>query len=187
MRYTHSLRYRFVKHLLLLMALFSSTTMSAQKTTVKPISSKVFDKLVFHTGACYGACPIYHLEISNKGKMKLYAEHVYKDVAIPDESNENKKKMGYFTGSLDQKKVTQLEQAIKVMGPDTIQFKGPNCCDGPIVSIILYYGGQKKSFTAMFPPEQAATLINLLNSWCREYAWQRSKTAFTVEDPEPMR
>jgi hypothetical protein len=169
MRYNISVPYSFAKHLLLLMALFISMASSAQKTSSKSLQSKVFDKIVFHTGPCFGACPIYHLEISN------------------NESNENKKKMGYFTGSLDQKKVTQLEQAIKVMGPDTIQFNGPNCCDGPIVSIILYYGGQKKSFTAMFPPEQAATLINLLNRWCREYAWQRSKTAFTVEDPEPMR
>ena len=178
---------KFTRPFLWLVCLLLSTGAHAQKQNTKPAPSKVFEKIVFHTGPCFGACPIYHLEVSGKGAMKLHAEHVYKDVAIPNESNENKKKMGYFVGSLNAKKLKALEEAIIKMGPDTVQFNGPNCCDGPVVSIILYYGGKRKAFTAMFPPQAASALINYLNQLCREFAWQRSKNAFTVEDPEAMR
>ncbi len=149
--------------------------------------TKVFDKIIFHTGACYGFCPTYHLEINSAGKMKLHAETVYKEKTTQDQSNLDTKKIGYFLGALDTKKIKALENAFLKMGADTIVFNGPNCCDAPFVSLILYYGGKKKSFSAMFPPEQANLLINLLNQIYRETKWQRSKEKFDIEAPEGMR
>lgn len=143
---------------------------SAEKTTVD------FEKIIFHTSPCFGNCPIINLQV-NKDKSVLL--NINKRVGNQSGITDEKK---YYKGTISDKLYKQL--LTEIANTDTISYKGQNCCDAPLKTMISYYNGKRKYSETMFPPEEAAKLISTL------YEISESKnltktTEFEIEDLKP--
>ncbi len=143
-----------------------------------------FDKIIFHTTMCFGACPIFHFELNNDKKVKLYAE----SVPISEENWKNDStKTGYFEGVVTDSTFRKLSDIIKSIGIDTLNFKRALCCDGSVYTIIVYRDGKRKFLQSMFPPAKAMPLIGTLYQICEESHLTRSSKSFKIEnDHNPL-
>jgi len=136
-----------------------------------------FEKLTYHTSACFGRCPTYHMEISADKKIRLHSETAFhKRDASPDASA-----VGYFTGTVNDTTFNKLLLQLRTVGLDTVKFGGPDCCDGPVKTIIIYYNGKRKYLHAMFPPDHALPLIATLNGIYSTSKFVKSAQPFEIE------
>ena len=144
------------------------------------IPSRSFEKIIFHTTGCFGFCPTYHLEVDNSKRVKLFAEQVFKkEEGFPFQ--EDSLKMGYFKGEVNDSTFAKLNQELKTIGLDKLNFDGANCCDGSTITIIVYYQGKRKVLTSMFPPQEAQKLIEILYEICEESSLVPSEEKFVIE------
>ncbi len=164
--------------IVLLCALGSFVSIAQQQTKNQ---KALFEKIIFHTSACYGFCPVYHLEVNAKKEIKLLANEVFELDSV-ENYKLDQKKIGSFYGKLDQKRFTKLNDALRKIGLDQLKFDGQTCCDGSIITIIVYYQGKKKIFRSMFPPQEAQNLISILYEICQKSNLKRAKSKFSIED-----
>jgi hypothetical protein len=144
-----------------------------------------FEKIIFHTSACYGFCSIYHLQVEADKSLYLFAETVYKtdkDISIQRDTT----KTGYFTGTVNDSLFAHLEQELKTIGLDTLEFNGASCCDGSMITIIVYYNGKKKLLKSMFPPAKARKLIDILYAICGKSNLIKADRKFYIENENPI-
>lgn len=160
--------------ILLLLPLF----VSAQKT-------KTFKKIVFHTSMCFGKCPVYHLQVENNRQVKLYTEHVYKQDTLMNVV-EDSAKIGYFAGKINNELFNSLVTELQKLNLDSLKLNGPTCCDGSVISMIIYYKCKRKSGESMFPPEEMRPLIGILTQICQSPELKRSKKRFVIEKEKPI-
>ncbi|AWI26322.1 hypothetical protein HYN49_10650 [Flavobacterium pallidum] len=66
----------------------------------------------------------------------------------------------YLEGTVNQNIFNQL--LAELAKTDTVSFKGTNCCDAPLKTVIAYYNGKRKYFETMFPPQEGERLIAIL-------------------------
>lgn len=145
-----------------------------------------FEKIIFHTTGCFGTCPTYHLQLDSNKQIKLFAETVYKDDKdFPFEKDTVK--TGYFNGVADDSTFTLLDTEIKNIGLDTLEFDGVSCCDGSLVTIIVYYDGKRKFLKSMFPPDRARKLIGILYDICEKSILTRTTQKFEIENEKASR
>jgi hypothetical protein len=140
-----------------------------------------FEKVIFHTSRCFGTCPIYHLQIDNKRQVKLFAEEVFSNTNEIFAYNDDTAKMGHFEGILSENTYTELVNELKTCNIDSLNFDGSMCCDGTIITIIIYYNGERKYLKSMFPPIMANSLISCLYNICRNTPLARTKSKFKIE------
>lgn len=141
-----------------------------------------FEKIMFHTSQCFGACPVYHLEVDGNKNVKLFAEEIFArggDMHARDSS-----KMGYFKGKADDAAFNKLVHEIETIGIDTLNFGDAHCCDGSLVTIIVYRNGKRKFMESMFPPERTKSLIAALYDICEKSKLERTEEKFTIESSE---
>lgn len=136
------------------------------------------EKVVFHTSGCFGSCPTYHLQIEKNKKVKLHVQTVYQEHSMYDVDSS---KIGYFEGSLDEINYQELELLLKTCNLRTLEFDGANCCDGSLITIIVYFNNQRKYLQSMFPPEIATELISHLYKICEETDLDRVEEQFEIE------
>ena len=136
-----------------------------------------FEKIIFHTSYCFGTCSTYHLEITSNRKTKLHAEQVYKKRS----SETDKDKIGYFKGQINEKKYAKLINSLQTCNLNTLEFDGQLCCDGSVITIIVYFNRQRKYLKSMFPPVLANNLIEALYDICSEHELQRTDEKFVIE------
>jgi len=60
----------------------------------------------------------------------------------------------------------------------TLKFNSQNCCDGSLITLIVYYNGQRKYIQSMFLPPVLNDLISFL--------WGINKRAFLVKIPDKI-
>ena len=150
-----------------------------ESAITKPVTS--FEKIIFHTTGCFGFCPTYHLEVKNTKDFKFFAEKVYKtDTGRP--FTDDSVKMGYFKGVVTDSLFSHLDQELKTIGLDTLDFDGPDCCDGSTTTLIVYYKGKRKELRAMFPPQEANKLISILKDICEKSTLIPSSEEFVIEN-----
>lgn len=157
-----------------LVLLFLPLLLSAQQ---KP---KTFKKIIFHTSMCFGKCPVYHLQVEKNKQVKLYAEHVYTKDTM-GKVVEDSSKIGYFKGKVDNGLYNALVAELQKINLDSLQLNGPTCCDGSVISMIIYYGSKRKSGQSMFPPEELRPLIGILTQICQSPDLKRSKKRIAIE------
>jgi hypothetical protein len=139
------------------------------------------ERIIFHSSFCFGTCPTYHLELDNKKSFKLFAEKVYTD-KVSLNYTEDTAKMGYFTGAVNDSTFVKLTNAIKTVGIDTLSFNNETCCDGSLITIIIYYNGKRKYLKSMFPPAKAELMINVLFEICSTSKLVRTHDKFVIEE-----
>lgn len=141
-----------------------------------------FEKFIFHTSMCFGTCPVYHLEVNNEKELKLHAEHVFpktydfQSLLEPDTA-----KTGYFRGLVNDTTFNKLMSELNTIGLDTLNFNNINCCDGSLITIIVYYNGKRKFLQSMFPPDNAYKLISTLYEICEANSNKKTNEKFVIE------
>ncbi|MEW5675640.1 DUF6438 domain-containing protein [Flavobacterium enshiense] len=154
--------------------------------TKSKTTSDTFEKIVFHSSACFGDCPVYHLEVKNDKKVKLISEESPRSSKQKSSESINKEPI-YKTGSINDGTFNRLTHELKAIGMDSIEFDGVTCCDRPLITIILYHNGKRTFLQSMFPPEKANKLIEILYEISKSEALQKSDEIFFVEEPKNNR
>ena len=134
-----------------------------------------FEKIVFNTSTCFGTCSEYHLEINKEGGVRLNATEVYNN-RIRDTT-----KIGCFVGKVVDDSVKGIIDELIKIKIDTLKFDGVTCCDGSVITMIVYYDGKRKYLQSMFPPEKANNLINKLYGVCLDTKLKRTNENFVIE------
>lgn len=145
------------------------------------------EKIIFHTSMCLGTCPSFHLQVDNKKEVKLYAEQVYKNPQDSGSYGTDTTKTGYFLGILSDTTFNKLTNELCAIDLESLEFDGANCCDGSLITIIVYYNGRKKLLKSMFPPEKADKLIGILYDICEKSTLRRSSQKFEIENEKANR
>lgn len=167
---------RFLHFFLILSAI------AACKQKQPPKQKAGFEKVIFHTSGCFGTCPTYHLEINNNKQARLHAEQVYKQHAYRLHGFESDTaKVGNFEGLLSDSLFNKLAGELNTIGLDSLSFDGATCCDGSVITIIVYYDGKRKFLKSMFPPEKANNLIHYLYEACTSKQLKRVNGKFEIE------
>lgn len=136
------------------------------------------EKIIFHTSVCFGACPVYHLQVDKDKNIKLYAEKNFqKDTFNVIDTA----RTGYFTGTVSDTSFNKLITQLQTIGLDTLEFDGATCCDGSLKTIIIYYDGKRKYLKSMFPPEKAKPLIATLYEICQTPNLRKTEEKFDIE------
>lgn len=152
--------------------------------TAEPTNNKTnedvlhFDKIIFHTSMCFGTCPTYHLEVENNKSLRLYAERVYSEDSYDTDST----KTGYYTGYVTDTTFDKLNSELGQLNIDSLEFPEEFCCDGSVITIIVYYDGKRKYLSSMWPPAEASKLIGVLYEICRNSDLVRTEDYFHIED-----
>ncbi|RAI89251.1 hypothetical protein LV83_02292 [Algoriphagus yeomjeoni] len=142
-------------------------------------SSFVFEKLTFHTSACFGSCPVIHLEISSDKTLK-YSSNFYKEKSFNETDTA---RSGNFTGTLSDKLFDELRDLI-IQSKITALQGGQNqmlCCDGAIKTIILYHNGLRTYYKVMFEPRILRELISFLTTIDQNVDLKKVEEKFSLE------
>ncbi|HEY0092275.1 MAG TPA: DUF6438 domain-containing protein [Flavobacterium sp.] len=123
-----------------------------------------FEKVVFHTSRCFGDCPVYHLQVNNDKTFLLSKEESVRS-AKQSAMGTGQSETDYFKGKVRDEDYSLLLSELEKT--DSLKFKGENCCDAPLRTIISYYNGKRKYVQTMFPPEKAKPLIEVLMRICK--------------------
>lgn len=159
---------------LLLLATVALRDCSPSDRKIKP------EKIIFHTSPCFGACPTYHLEVQSDKGLRLHVERVYqKDKGFSMEPDSTK--TGYFTGIVSDTTFQKLLTELETVGLDTLELNGPDCCDGSLKTIIVYYNGKRKFLRSMFPPDNIKGLIAVLYEIAEKSQVRRTDKPFGLE------
>jgi len=145
----------------------------------KDVSS--FDKIIFHTTGCYGKCPTYHLEVDSEKNLRLYIETLYKNEELLNFEADTAR-IGYYIGKADNKSFAFLNNELKTIGLDSLEFNSSIGIDGSMKTIIVYYDGKRKVLKSQIPPKAADKLIKLLYSLCETNSLTKTTKAFEIED-----
>ena len=139
--------------------------------------SFAFEKIAFHSGPCFGVCPSYHLEIRNDRSVLLKGDSLYGKRG----NHQDLDRVGYFKGRIADTSYVRLLEDLRAIGLDTVQFKGPDCCDAPMKTLIVYYNGKRKYLRAMFPPDHARALLSTLTGIYKNTRFDRVGERFEIE------
>lgn len=137
-----------------------------------------FEKLMFHTSDCFGTCPTFHLEIDSLKNAKLFIEEIFKKNL---EFNIDSSQIGYYKGKLNKEDYEELIHLLKTCNLKSLEFNEATCCDGSIISIIVYFNGQRKYLMSMFPPVISNRLINHLYKICKTNSFKKTTEQFEIE------
>lgn len=158
---------------ILLLLLLASC--SAEKTPID------FEKIVFHTSPCFGNCPIINLQVNKDKSILLYKNKDIIKAKVGEGSTLNNE-TEYFKGTVSDELYKEL--LTEIAKTDTISYKGQNCCDAPLKTMISYYNGKRKYSETMFPPKEAEKLISILYEIAKSKNLAKTEK-FEIEDVEP--
>ncbi|GAB3764826.1 DUF6438 domain-containing protein [Spirosoma pomorum] len=135
-----------------------------------------FEKIIFHTTECFGTCSVFHTEIDSAKQLRQHTEILYRH-ARQDTTGE-----GYFTGRIPDSIYHELVAAIQTSHLRNLQSDEILCCDAPVITMILYANGTRKSYQSMTPPIVAQHLVHVLYQTAGKNIGKRTKKPFTLEE-----
>jgi hypothetical protein len=166
-------------HFLLLTLLFGCASKKSNTPATTENPPAPFEKVIFHTGMCFGSCPVYHLEVDGNKNVKLQKEAIFSRGMQVDSS-----KVGYFKGTADEESFNTLVHEIQTIGIDTVNFGNTHCCDGSLKTIIVYHDGKRRFMESMFPPQRTQNLIAALYAICEKSKLEKTDEKFVIESSD---
>lgn len=131
------------------------------------------EKIVFHTTRCFGTCGTYHMEFDKNGSFKLFAEFIHNDYNWKGDTAHH----GYYRGKMPGATYDTLIRALQTCNLRTLRMTSQECCDAPLLTIIIYFnGGQRRYFKTMFYPVIAREMIHTLYNFSRNAITYATKT-----------
>ena len=101
-------------------------------------------------------CPRIDLEIDSN--LNVYVSREF----FKTKSETDTKFIGDFQGNLDQNDSNKLLGLLEAVNLDTLKFPDVTCCDAPVITIIVYFNGERRYFKSMLPPAEVNELIAFL-------------------------
>jgi hypothetical protein len=121
-----------------------------------------FGKLIYHSSACMGSCPMLNLEIDSDKVIKVNRQF-FTERNIPMKTNS-----GSFKGILNDEKFNEVLAHLESSNYDSLKFPPVDCCDAPIITIIVYCNDKRTYLKSMEPPANANNFISYLDSLTSE-------------------
>jgi hypothetical protein len=139
------------------MIVISHATTHAQSSASRQ-EPLVLEKVIFHTGQCYGTCPQIDMEIDSNYNVML-KRNLYTKKGVLD-----LRRSGSFKGKVSPKTYFNLFATLVKSDYSNLKFPVNFCCDGAIITIIVYANGKRTYLSSMLPPKEARTLIDFLEN-----------------------
>lgn len=124
----------------------------------------------------FGTCPSIDLEIDSSKRLFVNREYYKTKGKI------EKRFSGQFSGFLGQPQYSKLIELLQDCYLDTLEFPNVTCCDRPVITIIVYYNGQRKYLKSMTPPERAKELISFLKEIGNDKSLIKTNEKRTIEE-----
>lgn len=115
-----------------------------------------FDRIIFHSSTCFGSCPQLSIEVNRDGSTKLKRQF-FTDKVEPING-----RSGEFKGHISKTSLDELMLELSHSNYETLSFPNVDCCDAPIITIIIYAKGKRVYLHSMLPSKEAADLIKYL-------------------------
>lgn len=116
-----------------LLLLLSLSVMSAEKCKKKSAAGDMSNLITLETGACFGFCPVFRLEVLNNGRVRYEGKRFVE-------------KVGKDSFQLTEVELKQLKTRIKEVNlwqyPDMIK---TDIMDAPFATIVAWQDGKSKS------------------------------------------
>lgn len=141
-------------------------------------SQSNLQKIIYHTTGCFGTCPAYSLEIGKDKSVKLVILRAFKK---GEGMKQDSARIGSYTGKLTKDQYKELLGQIKAADIDHLRFPDVLCCDGPVVTLIVYNGKERRYLKSMTPPQEARSLLNYLFSLCENSRFKKTAKKLTIE------
>ena len=155
-----------LNHKDILMQLFKSTILICMlglcqytlKAQTKSTGAKqiLLEKIIFRIGGCYGGCNRMGLQIDRNCNI-LIIRHVYDSNGKVDE-----RLTGNFKGKIDKRLYNNLIDTLIACDYANLKFPPEDCCDIPLITIIVYANGKRTKLSSIFPPDESKGLIYFL-------------------------
>ncbi|MCZ2223983.1 MAG: DUF6438 domain-containing protein [Chitinophagales bacterium] len=133
-----------------------------------------FEKIIFNSTLCFGTCPSLYLEVTADKNTKVQRQF------FESRGKENAENSGAFEGKMSNYDFKNLMKTIKESNYEKLVFPNVDCCDAPIITIIIYANGKKTYLKSMMPPQEATNLIQYLTKLTSEIDLPTSTKKFEL-------
>ncbi|MCC6634331.1 MAG: hypothetical protein IT251_02365 [Chitinophagaceae bacterium] len=140
------------------------------------VDAMQFDKIVFHSSTCFGSCPQIAIEINREGGTKLKRQF------FNESATQTKERSGEFKGHISKEALDGLMLELNHSNYETLQFPNVDCCDAPVITIIVYAKGKKVYLRSMMPPKDAGDLIKYLTELTTTVELPLAEDKFEIEN-----
>jgi len=137
------------------------------------------EKIIFHSSLCFGTCPKLDIEIDSN-HMAFLKRAVINEVG--GNWNLNQIKSGNFKGKLTDSSYNELVRLLQSCFLRDLKFPNILCCDASVVTLIIYYNGQRKVLRSMTPPLIADGLITYFRKFGKNPNLKGTTEKFEIED-----
>ncbi len=134
-----------------------------------------FERLIYHSTACFGWCPILDIAIDNSRNVYMKAK-VFTPAMATDTL-----RSGTFAGKLNENKYRELVQLLQTCNLRNLEFPEVIGADAPETTLIIYFNGQQKYLRSMFPPLIAQQLISFLHTLHKNVSLPRTTEVRVLE------
>ncbi|MBX2931341.1 MAG: hypothetical protein KF781_05275 [Chitinophagaceae bacterium] len=134
-----------------------------------------FEKIIFHSTTCYGSCPSLSLEVHADRSTKLQRQfYAFGGKEIAANS-------GTFQGSMNKQSFKLLMKTLKNSQYEKLAFPNIDCCDAPVITIIIYANGKRTYLKSMMPLQEATELIQFLTELTKDINLPTTTEKFEIE------
>lgn len=139
--------------------------------------SIVFQKIVFHTTGCYGACPIIDLEINKEREIYLNGTF-FKDFSMFDIDSTLS---GQFKGVIDESLLNRLTFLLQTCNLKTLKVNENLEPEMAVTSLIIYFNDEKRAFKFNTTPAILTELVDFLTLINQEVSLTRTNKRRVLE------
>lgn len=137
----------------------------------------VFQKIVFHTTGCYGACPIIDLEINKEKEIYLNGTF-FRDFSMFDIDSTLS---GQFKGIIDESLANRLTFLLQTCNLKTLKVNQNLEPEMAVISMIIYFNDEKRAFKFNTTPAILAELVDFLTQINQETRLVRTNKRRVLE------
>lgn len=130
-----------------------------------------FQKIVFHTYACYGECPILNIQVDSS-----------RHILWEGEEAGNQRLHGQFKGVVSNSTYDSLVSLLQNCNLRQLEFNPVLCCDLPLITLIIYYNGQRKYLQSIYPSPLAEDFIHFMYDIDKRVSLTKTDDKFELEE-----
>jgi hypothetical protein len=142
-----------------ILSLFAVGGINCQPVSGKTGNTFEFNDLTFYSSSCNGTCPDITMNLSGFNKIQLIRT-IYSRKGVIDTVNS-----GGFKGSLSERDYNKIVEMLSKINWEKLAFPDVQCCDLPVITILISYNNTSKRFKSMAPPLQIHELIKYLTEF----------------------
>jgi hypothetical protein len=131
-----------------------------------------FEKIFFHSSECFGSCPFIDFEINSKGFVK------YKFASWAADSSNR----GHFIGQMPDSVYQHFQKLLQNCQLETLRWNAVTCCDGVVVTLIIYFNKERKYIRSMLPSVVTNDLLSFFYTLNSKMEFTKTDQKFYMEE-----